>query len=496
MELRWLKWTSLFFRLILIFGGLSNLATGLAQVERAELGKRLQRLELQWAQSPAAQQAAVAAPMQDAVSSFFSLRLLRAAEKLDEAWWIARDATPSGTERTVIGHRVHVVELLAEAASSTISVKLVPFYTTDDALDDAAVEFSLTAAPTTLPIQRPANTEQIGQTARFSWEEAIAGVALDVSALPEGDYEVRTLVRLGNESLELLPAGWSRIRDARARVEQVRKNWEEQEDNLPPWIRATIQDQLRILNALLEGEAQEVDYPAHHRLMICEQMLAQPESAAHLVRETAPTRDVWLTVAEGRKKVALRLRAPTPVDPTAPMPVLFLFHGAGGSENMFFETYGAGGAVAAGLQRGWLVVATRQGLTGLSLDAKQIIDSLQPIFPVDRDQVYFMGHSMGAGQVATQVGLHPTLPRAVVAIGGGGRPRALEAASQIPWFIAAGSLDFGKSGAKSLSQSLQRAGGQQIVYREYPDVEHMVIVQAALPEAFSFLDKVARPKQP
>lgn len=203
---------------------------------------------------------------------------------------------------------------------------------------------------------------------------------------------------------------------------------------------------------------------------------------------------MWLTVAQGRKKVPLRIRTPANIDPAAPLGVLMLFHGAGGSENMFFETYGAGGAVAAGLQRGWLVVATRQGLTGMSLDAKQILEALQPIFPIDHDQVYFMGHSMGAGQVATQVGLHPTLPRAVAAIGGGGRPRQIEAAAGLPWFIAAGSLDFGKSGAKSLSQSLQRSGGKQIVYREYPNVEHMVIVQAALPDAFEFFDQAKKTK--
>jgi pimeloyl-ACP methyl ester carboxylesterase len=492
MERRVFKWTAGFF--LATFGCLAASVPGWAQIERAELGKRLQRFELIWAQSPTEAQVATAPPMQEAVSSFFSLRLLRAAEKLDQAWWTAQAIQPTDEQRFVIAHRTAIKSLILDTARDTIPVRLESFYPITATIEAAEVEFSIASAQNALPIQRPATVERLGPPTRCTWKEAVAGVELDVKALPEGDYEIRTSVRIGDQSLDLLPTGWSRIRDAKVRVEQLRQPREQRETEESPWIRATIQDQFRILNSMLEGEAQEVDYPAHHWLVMNEQMLARPETAATLIRDTAPSRDVWLTVAQGRKKVPLRLRVPANFDPAAPLGVLMLFHGAGGSENMFFETYGAGGAVAAGLQRGWLVVATRQGLTGMSLDARQILEALQPIFAIDHDQVYFMGHSMGAGQVATQVGLHPTLPRAVAAIGGGGRPRQIEAAAGLPWFIAAGSLDFGKSGAKSLSQSLQRAGGKQIVYREYPNVEHMVIVQAALPDAFEFLDQAKKAK--
>jgi predicted esterase len=492
MDTRGFKWTACFF--LITFGSLCPAATGWAQVERAELGKRLQRFELQWEQSPGEAQVASAQPMQEAVSSFFSLRLLRAAEKLDEAWWTARARTPSEAERAVLAHRVAVSTLILNTASLTLTIKLEPFYKPSVAIENAEVDFFVTAAPTALPTQRPARLEPIGPTTRCSWADAVAGVTLDVAALPEGDYEIRTTVKLADETLELLPTGWSRIQDGPARLEKLRQATKERETEWSPWVRASLQDQARVMSSMLEGDAQEVDYPAHHWLVCCEKWVAQPENAAALIRETARERDVWLTVAEGRKKVALRVRAPEQVDWGKPVPVLFLFHGAGGSENMFFETYGAGGAVTAGLQRGWLVIATRQALTGLSLDAQQILNAVQPIFPIDQDQVYFLGHSMGAGQVATQVGLHPTLPRAVAAIGGGGRPRQIEAAAKIPWFVAAGSLDFGRSGAKSLSQSLQRAGGQRIVYREYPNVEHMVIVQAALGDAFEFFDQTVKPR--
>ncbi|MBL8890415.1 MAG: hypothetical protein JNL67_10580 [Planctomycetaceae bacterium] len=492
MEPQNLKWTTVVFLLTFIWWPWRNEVHG--QIERAELGKRLQRFELQWAQGNSAQQAAAAQPMQEAVSSFFSLRLLRAAEKLDAAWWTAQSAMPTDFRRFVVAHRIAIQKPIWEATEDSIQVRLEPFYPLECEQEDAQVELTVVQPSLALPLQRPNAVVACGPIVRVSWGEATTGIELDVASLPEGDYEIHASVNFHDASLKLLPCGWSRIRDPGTRIARLREQRNEAEDALAPWLRATSQEQIRVLDSMLSGEFQEIDYPAYHGLAFCEQLLSNRENAADLIRAKAQTRDLWLSVAEGRRKVHLRLRSPTTSDPTKKIPVLILFHGAGGSENMFFETYGAGGAVAAGLERGWLVVATRQSLTGLSLDSKQILEALAPLFPVDDDRVYYLGHSMGAGQVATQVGLHPELPRAVAAIGGGGRPRQIEAAAQVPWFVAAGSLDFGKGGAISLSKSLQRAGGKKIEFREYPDVEHMVIVQAAIADAFAFFDRQANPE--
>ncbi len=61
--------------------------------------------------------------------------------------------------------------------------------------------------------------------------------------------------------------------------------------------------------------------------------------------------------------------------------VLFAFHGAGGSENMFFETYGAGRLVELAAARGWIVVAPRQSLMGgIGLTAEQQLEVLSAHF--------------------------------------------------------------------------------------------------------------------
>lgn len=154
---------------------------------------------------------------------------------------------------------------------------------------------------------------------------------------------------------------------------------------------------------------------------------------------------------------------------------------------MFFETYGAGRVVEEGLKRGWLVVAPRQGLFGLSMDVKAMLDVIDGLFDIDRSQVFLLGHSMGAGQVIRQTSLHPQLPLAAVALGGGGRAKQPEALQGIAWFIGAGEQDFGRSGAQQLHKSLAAAQLPSI-YRDYKDVEHMVIVQAAIDDVFQFLD--------
>lgn len=527
-----------------------GLAWAHAQVERNELGKRLQRFELQWDQASEAARVAAAAPMQDAVSSFFSLRLQRAAQGLDEAYWQAIGQAPSATGQAILAHRLAIEPLvvgsppLSEDASSEdpvsggsdsiaskltdsstkLKLQVTAFYRAEAVPANAQVQFLLLPRASGLAIERPAPLPAPIPPLECDWSAAEQGIEWDVTTVPDGDYEIHARVTVDGDSWTLLPSGWSRVAawsDRLAALEADVDRWSDQASAraaVPSWVLATWKEHRRVLEGLAQGEVPEIDYPAHRLLQDSEALVAAVKTAAvsdgatdgatnlaadgavdgvqttaidpvGLWRERATTTDLWMTVAQGRRRVPLRLRAPAAWDRQTALPVLVLFHGAGGSENMFFETYGAGGAVQAGLERGWLVVATRQALTGLSLDAAQILDELAQVFPLDRQRVYFLGHSMGAGQVATQVGKHPDLPLAVAAIGGGGRPGNLAAAARVPWYVAAGSLDFGKSGARSLSQSLQRAGGKQVTYREFPDVEHMVIVQAALDEAFQFFDK-------
>ncbi len=269
---------------------------------------------------------------------------------------------------------------------------------------------------------------------------------------------------------------------------------QDQEIAMDDVVRATLREHAQLLIQAGKGSKLESDYPLHQLLSLDESLMASDDRWKKKIRDAAQSHDVWLQLAKGRKRVPVRLRIPS--DESAKsgskvaMPVLFLMHGAGGSENMFFETYGAGGAVQAALDRGWLVVAPRQGIGGMALDCKEMLEVLQSIFEIDRQKVYIVGHSMGAAQVIRQATLHPELFRAAAVIGGGSRTRDAEKLARIAWYVAAGELDFGKSGARSFYESMKGAKDASVRYQEFAGIEHLVIVQACLSDLFAFLDSV------
>lgn len=158
---------------------------------------------------------------------------------------------------------------------------------------------------------------------------------------------------------------------------------------------------------------------------------------------------------------------------------------------MFFETYGAGRLVELATERGWLVVSPRQGLGGLGMSIDGMLDALEEYLPIDRERVMLVGHSMGAAQAIAQVSAHADQVRAVAALGGGGMPGKSLRSSNVRFYVAAGDRDFGLPRAKSLADTLRNLGCS-VDFREFTNVEHMVIVQAALDEVFAFLDQSNR----
>jgi acetyl esterase/lipase len=68
---------------------------------------------------------------------------------------------------------------------------------------------------------------------------------------------------------------------------------------------------------------------------------------------------------------------------------------------------------------------------------------------------------------------------------------------ELPFFIGIGRDDFTLPSALRFGEALKQAGVKTVRCREYPDVEHLIIVQAALPDVFAFFDEIAkRPRSP
>ncbi|RLS48725.1 MAG: hypothetical protein DWH87_04755 [Planctomycetota bacterium] len=455
--------------------------SALAETPRAELGNRLRRFEIAWQEADEERRAAAVGPMTAAVRSFFTLKLSAAASQLDEAWFTVRSgASPDPTERAAIATAVTATPLLADTTAESLSVAFEPFYETEQ---DGAE-----GAPGRL---RLSIVDRAGETLAerpSDWAEATGTIQWQTGPLPEGDLTL-VVERLSDAPpIEIARIGLSRVERLRDRLAVLKASGNDWPEGTPPTARATVAALLPLFDALAGGRGQETDFPAARLVRFAETLRAGRPTPSRTIAAAARGADLWLTLSDGRGEVPVRLRAPA--NATGSLPVLFLHHGAGGSENMFFDTCGAGRAATLGIERGWLVVAPRQGLFGLALDVEGMLDILEDSFEIDRSRVFLIGHSMGAGQAAKQVGLHPEAVAAAVALGGGAAAPAGEKAKQVSWFVAAGAADFGRPGAAALAKRLEAAGAT-VDFREYPDVEHMVIVQAALDDVFRFLDAVA-----
>jgi len=160
---------------------------------------------------------------------------------------------------------------------------------------------------------------------------------------------------------------------------------------------------------------------------------------------------------------------------------------------MFFDAYGAGKIVRLCEERGWLLLAPRLSpLTGTGLDLPGLIAAVDVLHPVDRRQVFVVGHSMGAMQGLNLTARSPEVVRRLAILGGGQRVRQVGDFTQIPLFAGAGAEDFGRGGVQQVARQFRQAG-LTLEERDYPQIEHLGIVQIALEDVFRFFEAGAAP---
>ncbi len=502
-------------RSICTFALLLNLLPAMcsAQSERYELGQRLQRFELAWQAASEEPRKASAAAMQKAVQSFFGLQLSTAASYLDQAYFTVRASTPSPLERAALAQRVELRPVLLATQDTAIQdtatrLRLKAFYKVTEQGEGS--DALLADCQLQLRLYDMAGVEQVAELL-IPVSEARERAPWKLPGVPEGDYWVEATIVSAAEQVSLPRLQLSLVRNLDERLTKLSRWLDELPATAEPSIamqslRATVRQTVQTLRAMSKGEPQEIDFPAHRLLTLAERLVAAPAEASEHLRLQAQA-SAWMVLSNGRRSLPVRVHMPatpnaeTTSESTTPeeqvtkpvhRPILFAFHGAGGSENMFFETYGAGRLIELASQRGWIVVAPRHPLLGMPMNYREMLELLKPFFPIDDQQVFLLGHSMGAGEVVRQMSLELPPPQAAVGIGGGGRSADNAATRETPWWIAAGELDFGRGGARALANRLKQLDCQ-VEYREYADVEHMVIVQAALDDLFQYLDNQTGP---
>lgn len=504
-------------------------AIGLAQLaqDRYQLGRRLARFERAWQLGNNTLRSASTPAMEKAVTSFFSLQLPRAGQSLDKAWMDALGLPPSDQKRWMNStpwlvdwdspciasnssplvlrgslRSFYSIEAPSNETQSTPDILSIPWQFSIFRWQPSYEENTSSSPPSSSP---PTSPKPIAEFQFSPPTSSDAPLEVQLPPLPPGDY--LAVITLGKNLThpELLCEAFSVIENLEARIEKV-ESWldEHRRDSGSTLISTTRFAAKEILKGR-KGTPTESDLPWNQLLNDFE-LLSNPEQLSNLAPKSASKPNSnpstlqtwsqkpgtkWIQLARDKSSQILRVEVPDKVSENsgAPpqTPVLIALHGAGGSENMFFETYGAGRLVKLAKQRGWIVVSPRQTMSGLGMDVPKMLDALEEILPIDRNSILLCGHSMGAAQAMSQVSRAPDSIRAVAALGGGGAVRPSQALQKIPFFVAAGERDFGKPRAKALADQLKQSKCT-IDYKEYPNVEHMVIVQAALDDVFDFFD--------
>lgn len=450
-----------------------------AQVERYELGLRLRAFERHLdAVRDEPRRAAAFVELNRAVQAFFRLDTGAVAKAIDVAGSALAGQPRSVAEQYAASLQWSLDDRMVAAGDGSLEGRVSLAYRIDDE------DYEPTNLQLAVLVPAAAHAKGM-QLVVMPLSELPMTTSLPLSGLLVGDHVLTWTILAGEEVLVRREQALSVVEDLDARLEALAISAKEQRSQVP----ATVESQTLVaLSRMLQGMRRR--RPGETVLRGAELLAEAEELAAWL----AAGRDqpfygghrsgsFRLRVPVGKRTVSVRVSVP---EVASDVPMVVALHGAGGSENLFFDGYGDGRVVRLGAARKWMVVAPRVALG--SLDCAALVDALAERFPVDTNRVVMVGHSMGAMQaVANAVG-DPKRYRGVAALGGGGRVGRGTDFGGLPFFVGVGSADFALSGARSLHRALRSAGAVSEL-REYQGVEHLAIVQLALDDVFVFFDE-------
>lgn len=443
------------------------------QAGRYELGRRMRSFENAYAaqRDVDARQRAVK-HLDEVVRKFFSFDLPDAARAMDAARWaLAGDDLPPENVRWVDSLAIEANQRLLDVTASETTLEISEFYSSKLPIPEGAV----------CRLQLHNVGDQVcGEKVTATIIKLPVTIRLPLAHLNEGEYRIRLEILVGEKRLLLIEPRISFVNRLSARLEvaaDVTKSWQGQPRSTE---HETAKALLRTLRALAKHEVLETSYPAARLLAQVEAIIADQTVFGH-----KQPGQFWLRLNLEKDSIPVRLMAPPQVSEGKSLPLVLALHGAGGSENMYFETYGSGAVVKQCQDRGWILVAPRSGFFS-DMPAAQIVDAVDRLYPVDRRRIYIVGHSMGAMQAVRAARNNPDYWAGIAALGGGGHVPDGVTIRDVPFFIGVGSEDFAMPSAKSLHEQLKRAEVQTLNFREYPHVEHLAIVQECLPDVFEF----------
>ena len=431
---------------------------------RHELGAHLRAFEstLQEVKDPKARDRAIPG-LKDITFLYFSAQFGKAAKLLDEARQSLRSEKPMD-EATAWAEslQIQVTPTLVEAGLGMLSIKMDPFYKAGT-MPKGAILTIQNLDPKRLPT--PIKIESLPLDAKIPY------------ALPKGKHILLARISAGDKILAERVVTVVSVEKLKTRLAALGKAVEATKDkkDLPHLTLAHLHS---ILADQAKGEVLETDYPSDKLLAQAESIMQDPSWPG----KTLAPGEWWLALPEKPGSRIVRVFVPKTQEGEK-IPLLLALHGAGGSENMFFDGYGSGETQKKCESRGWAMVSPRMGL------GDKTLDQLAALLPIDDKKVFIMGHSMGAAMASAQTAKSPERFRAGAYMGGGGRAGKNDAYSKLPAFVGIGNLDFALSSARKLHDDIQKSGNTSAILKEYPKVEHLTIVQIALDDLFAFFEQ-------
>jgi predicted esterase len=178
------------------------------------------------------------------------------------------------------------------------------------------------------------------------------------------------------------------------------------------------------------------------------------------------------------------------------LPLVVAMHGAGGDENLFMVGYGAGLIKRLADRHGFVVVTPRTyDVLADASNLGDIIETAAAAYPIDRDRVYLVGHSLGAitASLLTSGGTDPApagheLVAAAGLLAGGTRIAGANPLVSVPTFVVAAGHDriFPEARLRASAEALQ-ALGVPVEFRLYDDEAHVSVVARSLPDVIPWL---------
>jgi poly(3-hydroxybutyrate) depolymerase len=275
------------------------------------------------------------------------------------------------------------------------------------------------------------------------------------------------------------------------RLAALKASIEKLNDKAPALERETAKATLALLESLTHGSTEAHEYPGARLLAETEQVVA---AAAKGERWYTPERsgEFWLSLPIDGASVRTRVLVPEGLSRDKSAPLVVAFHGAAFDEDVWFDGYGGGAAVEQCRKRGWIFAAPHCDGSESPQRVEAAIDALARVYPVDPKHVFLLAHSRGAGTALRAQAANATRYCGVAAIGNALDDASAKALANHPLFLAAGDHDFAREAVTAMSKTLTDAGSKSVKLTIYPNTEHWLAVQAALPDAFAWFDSLAK----